>query len=152
MSVRKKISIIGGSLFGLFAIMLLLYVGAKMYYSELWALSERWDLYIPKSTKLEEYHEELGFTGDGNTIFVVTCQEEDRKKFIFNYKNFNSKLSAKGKSIIQKCYEAFPDKKVSKVSNLSKSRSIIISKNYNNYLLIVYDEITTKYFIFEDLS
>lgn len=150
MSIVRKISIIGVCLF---TIILSLYIGVRIHYGELRTLSERWNLHIPTSTKLEEYHstDDRGFTGDGYRILVVTCNEKDINNTVFEYAKFNTKLSLWSRSLIQECYEAFPDKKASKISDFNNLKSVLYSK-YDDFLLIVYDEITTKYFIFEDLS
>lgn len=61
-----------GTLVGLALLFLLFYGIGKIYFSPLNTLSSRWDITIPKQTKVEEYYSsDHGFHGDGYRIIML---------------------------------------------------------------------------------
>lgn len=64
-----------GTLVGLALLFLLFYGIGKIYFSPLNTLSSRWDITIPKQTKVEEYYSsDHGFHGDGYRIIKLSCK------------------------------------------------------------------------------
>lgn len=74
-----------GTLVGLALLFLLFYGIGKIYFSPLNTLSSRWDITIPKQTKVEEYYSsDHGFHGDGYSTML--CQYEvPKKNYIFSF-------------------------------------------------------------------
>lgn len=67
-----------GTLVGLALLFLLFYGIGKIYFSPLNTLSSRWDITIPKQTKVEEYYSsDHGFHGDGYRIIKLSCKNDN---------------------------------------------------------------------------
>lgn len=79
-----------GTLVGLALLFLLFYGIGKIYFSPLNTLSSRWDITIPKQTKVEEYYSsDHGFHGDGYRIIKLSCKNDKVCGSVFDFSSSN---------------------------------------------------------------
>ncbi len=159
-----------GLCFTFISVSLLLFLGARYYFwenlTEIGALSCRWNLDIPRSAKLEEVHTNIGFQGDGWRLLVFSCDVKKIKDTKLDYTKYHASLDSEAMEVITKNYDVFLEEHPScfdmdseiKVKKIKKGKPLRDPEmpeeayvNYTDILVIVYDVIEEKYYIFEEI-
>ncbi len=160
-----------GVWFTFIVVALLLYGGARYYHqryhNELVYMSVRWNFSMPKSYKIEEVHKEIDFHGHGQRMLVVSCNKKNSKKTGLDYTKFCYPLDTEASDFIGRVYKIFDDEKVPyfnpnhqvKVKKIKKMKSMTpdpympkeLRFDSFDFLVIVYDVETQRYYIFEEL-
>lgn len=134
----------------------LLYGFIKFSTDETNLLGLRWQMSIPKNVKTEAYYESIGFQGDGNRIFVIDCRQADTVGTIFDKRLYSFVMKRGGWQIIQSCYRYIADGNQIPTTDLpipSQTTNIpsFFFQRDNDHLIILYDELLDRYFVYEDL-
>ena len=134
----------------------LLYGFIKFSTDETNLLGLRWQMSIPKNVKTEAYYESIGFHGDGNRIFVIDCRRADTVGTIFDRRLYSFVMKRGGWQIIQSCYRYIADGNQIPTTDLpipSQTTNIpsFFFQRDNDHLIILYDELLDRYFVYEDL-
>ncbi len=155
--------------FILISFLVLLFFGVRYCFweslTEIGALSYRWNLDIPRSAKVEEFYKSVGVRGDGWRLLVVSCNVKKIKGTVLDYTKYHDSLDLETMEVIDKIYAMFLKKNPShfnvdsgiKVKKIQKEKPLEdsdISKkaySYCNVLVIIYDVVQKRYYIFEEI-
>lgn len=120
-------------------------------FSELRALEIRWQVDLPKETKLEQYQSSgPSFHGDGHRAMVITCRKKFVADTILDTKKYDVLQPSVCLEVITNTYKSITDKRIRKLNLKHNLKSLLIKKGLNT-LLIIYDIQINKYFVFEEI-
>lgn len=132
-------------------IILILANKINFLFSELRALEIRWQVDLPKETKLEQYQSSgPSFHGDGHRAMVITCRKKFAADTILDTKKYNVFQPSECLDVITNTYKSITDKRIRKLNLKHNLKSLLIKKGLNT-LLIIYDIQINKYFVFEEI-
>ncbi|WP_151409213.1 hypothetical protein [Anaerococcus sp. Marseille-P9784] len=132
-------------------IILILANKINFLFSELRALEIRWQVDLPKETKLEQIQSsEPSFHGDGHRAMVITCKNKFVADTILDTKKYNVFQPSECLDVITNTYKSITDKRIRKLNLKHNLKSLLIKKGLNT-LLIIYDIQINKYFVFEEI-
>lgn len=148
--MKKSISKICLLLFFVF-IFLVLANKINFLFSELRALEIRWQVDLPKETKLEQIQSSgPSFHGDGYRAMVITCRKKFVADTILDTKKYDVFQPSVCLEVITNTYKSITDKRIRKLNLKHNLKSLLIKKGLNT-LLIIYDLQINKYFVFEEM-
>lgn len=148
--MKKSISKICLLLFFVF-IILILANKINFLFSELRALEIRWQVDLPKETKLEQIQSSgPSFHGDGHRAMVITCRKKFAADTILDTKKYDVFQPSVCLEVITNTYKSITDKRIRKLNLKHNLKSLLIKKGLNT-LLIIYDLQINKYFVFEEM-
>lgn len=146
-----------GTLVGLALLFLLFYGIGKIYFSPLNTLSSRWDITIPKQTKVEEYYSsDHGFHGDGYRIIKLSCKNDKVCGSVFDFSSSNyspRSIHDDDLRVIDTTCSKLLSTQGNKEDFLPSNRTLLVKtlKQFDNTLVIVYSTEDDLYYLFEEL-
>ena len=146
-----------GTLVGLALLFLLFYGIGKIYFSPLNTLSSRWDITIPKQTKVEEYYSsDHGFHGDGYRIIKLSCKNDKVCGSVFDFSSSNyspRSIHDDDLRVIDTTCSKLRSKQGNKEDFLPSNHTLLVKtlKQFDNTLVIVYSTEDDLYYLFEEL-
>lgn len=118
---------------------------------ELLGLSRRWDIEFPRKTKIEKFYKtDFDFIGDLNRIFILDCTNCNLKGTILENYRFSIIPKEEHIEMIERCYSSIDDKTIPIPKDYKRSYMVYL-REYNHRLIIIYDNDTKRYFVYEEL-